>query len=45
MTTTTHNAHYSATEPVLLVAFELSEKTWELCFTIGHGQKPLEEVN
>jgi transposase len=39
-TTATHNAHYSATEPVLFVAFELSEKTWKLGFTTGHGQNP-----
>ena len=29
-------------ERVLFVAFELSEKTWKLGFTTGHGQKPRE---
>ena len=27
-----------------LVAFELSEKTWKLGFTISHGQKPRERT-
>jgi transposase len=40
MTTATHNAHYSAPEPVVFVAFELSETTWKLGFTIGHGRNP-----
>jgi hypothetical protein len=44
ITTATPNAHYSATEPVWFVAFELSEKTWQLGFTIGHGQKPRERT-
>jgi transposase len=44
ITTATPNAHYSATEPVLFVAFELREKTWKLGFTIGHGQKPRERT-
>jgi transposase len=44
MTTATHNAHYRATEPVLFVAFELSEKTWKLGFTTGHGQNPRERT-
>jgi transposase len=44
ITTATPNAHYSATEPVLFVAFELSEKTWKLGFTIGPGQKPRERT-
>ena len=26
----------------MFVAFELSEKTWKLGFTTGHGQKPRE---
>src|SRR5262249_20998084 len=30
------------TETILFVAFELSEKTWKLGFTTGHGQKPRE---
>jgi transposase len=31
---------YSAFEPVLYLAFELSNKEWKLGFTIGHGQRP-----
>jgi transposase len=31
-----------APEPVLFLAFELSEKTWKLGFTTGHGQQPRE---
>ena len=42
MTTATHNVHDTTTERVLFVAFELSEKTWKLGFTTGHGQKPRE---
>jgi transposase len=45
MTTATHNEHYTAmyaTEPVLFLAFELSEKTWKLGCTTGHGQPPRE---
>ena len=45
MTTATHNEHYTAmgaTEPGLFLAFELSEKTWKLGFTTGHGQQPRE---
>ena len=41
-TTATHNAHDTTPERVLFVAFELSEKTWKLGFTTGHGQKPRE---
>ena len=33
---------YNAHEPVLFMAFELSEKTWKLGFTLGHGQPPRE---
>ena len=47
MTTATHNEHYTetpTTEPVLFLAFELSEKTWKLGFTTGHGQKPRERT-
>jgi transposase len=40
MTTATQNEHYNAHEPGLFMAFELSEKTWKLGFTIGHGQPP-----
>src|SRR5207245_3695445 len=32
----------STTAGALFVAFELSEKTWKLGFTTGHGQKPRE---
>jgi transposase len=45
MTTATHNEHYTAThatEPVLFLAFELSETTWKLGCTTGHGQNPRE---
>lgn len=38
----THNANGNTTEATLFVAFELSEKTWKLGFTTGHGQKPRE---
>jgi transposase len=41
-TTATHNAHDTIPERVLFVAFELSEKTWKLGCTTGHGQKPRE---
>ena len=40
MTTAPQNKHYNAPEPVLFMAFELSEKTWKLGFTTGPGQKP-----
>jgi hypothetical protein len=42
MITAPHNEHDTTTERVLFVAFELSEKTWKLGFTTGHGQKPRE---
>src|SRR5215468_6856528 len=32
------------TAGTLFVAFELSEKTWKLGFTTGHGQKPRERT-
>jgi transposase len=41
-TTATHNAHNTTPGRALFVAFELSEKTWKLGFTTGHGQKPRE---
>src|SRR5262249_58909067 len=41
-TAVTHKTHVHTTEATLFVAFELSEKTWKLGFTIGHGQKPRE---
>ena len=42
-TTAAPPEHYTArhaTEPVLFLAFERSEKTWKLGFTTGHGQQP-----
>jgi hypothetical protein len=42
MTTATHNEHDTTPERVLFMAFELSENTWKLDFTTGHGQKPRE---
>jgi transposase len=41
-TTAPHNGHDTTPERVLFVAFELSEKTWKLGVTTGHGQKPRE---
>src|SRR5262244_2953610 len=41
-TPATRNVQERTTEGTLFVAFELSEKTWKLGFTIGHGQKPRE---
>ena len=41
-TTATRNTQYSAFEPVLYLAFELSEAHWKLGFTIGVGQRPRE---
>src|SRR5262245_23362770 len=43
-TAATHNEHENTTEATLFVAFELSEKTWKLGFTTGHGQKPRERT-
>src|SRR5215471_17057302 len=43
-TTATHNGQDTTPERVLFMAFELSEKTWKLGFTIGHGQKPRERT-
>jgi transposase len=40
LTTATHNAHDNTTEAVLFMAFELSENTWKLGFSLGHGHKP-----
>src|SRR6266705_5216961 len=39
-TAATHHERSTTTEATLFVAFELSEKTWKLGFTTGHGQKP-----
>ena len=41
-TTATHNANSNRADAPLFMAFELSEKTWQLGFTTGHGQKPRE---
>ena len=43
-TLATHNTQDTTTESTLFVAFELSEKTWKLGFTTGHGQKPRERT-
>jgi transposase len=43
-TTATHNEHHTTPERVLFMAFALSEKTWKLGFTTGHGQKPRERA-
>jgi transposase len=43
-TPATRNVQESATGNTLFVAFELSEKTWKLGFTTGHGQKPRERT-
>jgi transposase len=43
-TAATHNEPGKTTEATLFVAFELSEKTWKLGFTTGHGQKPRERT-
>jgi transposase len=44
MTTATHNAHDNTTEAVLFLAFELSEHTWTLGFSLGPGHKPRERT-
>src|SRR5499433_1358413 len=43
-TQATRNTPDTTTEGTLFVAFELSEKTWKLGFTTGHGQKPRERT-
>jgi transposase len=43
-TAATHKEQSTTTEATLFVAFELSEKTWKLGFTTGHGQKPRERT-
>jgi transposase len=43
-TPATRNVQEHMTEGTLFVAFELSEKTWKLGFTTGHGQKPRERT-
>jgi transposase len=44
MTTATPTKHEATTARVLFRAFELSEKTWKLGCTTGHGQKPRERA-
>jgi transposase len=43
-TPATRTVPESTTAGTLFVAFELSEKTWKLGFTTGHGQKPRERT-
>jgi transposase len=43
-TAATHNEQSNTIAATLFVAFELSEKTWKLGFTTGHGQKPRERT-
>src|SRR3989441_7955032 len=43
-TAVTHHEQRNTIEATLFVAFELSEKTWKLGFTTGHGQKPRERT-
>ena len=43
-TAATHHKPENTSEAMLFVAFELSEKTWKLGFTTGHGQKPRERT-
>jgi transposase len=43
ITAATPNQERSTIEPILYVAFELSNRTWKLGFTIGLGQKPREQ--
>jgi hypothetical protein len=43
-TAATHHEPRNTTAATLFVAFELSEKTWKLGSTTGHGQKPREHT-
>src|SRR4029434_8632060 len=43
-TAATHHEHGNTPAGTLFVAFELSEKTWKLGFTTGHGHKPRERT-
>src|ERR1043166_6962992 len=43
-TVAARNEQEHTPEATLFVAFELSEKTWKLGFTTGHGQKPRERT-
>jgi transposase len=40
MTTMTRTEESTAAPPCLLIAFELSQRTWKLGFTVGFGQRP-----
>ena len=40
MTTMTRTTESTAAPTCLLLAFELSERTWKLGFTVGRGQRP-----
>jgi transposase len=44
ITAATYPEQRNTTAATLFVAFELSEKTWKLGFTTGHGQKPRERT-
>ena len=44
MTTATRHEHDNTPAAVLFMAVELSEKTWKLGFSIGHGHKPRERM-
>jgi transposase len=44
MTTATRTEHDNTPAAVLFMAVELSEKSWKLGFTTGHGQKPRERM-
>src|SRR4029434_5053430 len=43
-TLATRHTQDTTTAGPLFMAFELSEKTWKLGFTTGHGQKPRERT-
>jgi transposase len=40
----TRKTQANTSEVTLFLAFELSEKTWKVAFTTGHGQKPRERM-
>ena len=40
----TRNTQAKTSAGSLIMSFELSEKTWKLGFTTGHGQKPRERT-
>ena len=43
-TAVSHKTNVHTTEATLCVAFALSEKTWKLGLTMGHGHKPRERT-